>query len=200
MTPSRRAEVLHRLATELLRETAIVSLLSRLGQVSAVGSYRLDVMYRPDIDLILTTEAPSKERAIDTTKLLLDCGHFQTVGFADWLTYRKPNIPRGFYWELIAPYVSDWWKLDVWYMTQEDDISIEAAERFELMLRGNAEARETILDFKARLFDGVKYRYGVTGVEVYDAVLNRKVRSLRSFLRMRRIRAGRLRAHEATNG
>jgi hypothetical protein len=95
MTPLQRAETLHRTAAELLQESAIISVLSQLGQVHMVGSYRFNVMFRPDIDLIVTAAAPSREHAVCMTRQLLDCGRFQTVGFADWFSYRKPNITRG---------------------------------------------------------------------------------------------------------
>ncbi len=200
MLPLQRAEALHRVASDLLRETGVIALLSTLRQVHTVGGYRLNVMFRTDIDLIVTTGAPSREQAIRMAKLLLDRGHFQTVGFADWFTYRKPDVSKGFYWQLITPHAGDWWKFDVWYMAPEDDVSIEAAERFEHLIEGDNEARQAILNIKAQLFDGLKYRDGVTGFDIYDAVLNYGVPSLKSFQEMRSAGPDGSPPHDATNG
>ncbi len=181
MTLLQRAEFLHRSATELMHVTRVAELFSQLGQVHFVGSYRLDVMFRPDLDLIVTAATPSREQAVQVTRQLLDTGQFQTVGFADWVTYRKPNVPKGFYWELVTPYANDWWKFDVWYLAPEDDSSIAPAVQFERLLHENPTACETILVVKKHFFDGVKYRGGVTGFAIYDAVLNHGVSSVAEF-------------------
>jgi hypothetical protein len=184
-----RATTLRRTAAELLRVTDLGALLARLGQVHEVGSFRLDVMFRPDIDLIVTSATPSRDQAIARTQELLERGQFQTVGFADCFSFWKPGAPAGFYWELIAPYAGDWWKIDVWYLTPKDDISIRPAEQFEQRLQNNPGARETILRIKEHFFDGVKYRDGVTGFAIYDAVLNVGVDSLAGFIQARRSHA-----------
>jgi hypothetical protein len=160
----------------------VVSLFSQVGHIHTVGSYRLNVMYRPDIDLIVATEAPTREQATRLTKLLLDQREFQSVGFADYVSYRKPSVTKGFYWELITPYANDWWKFDIWYLAPEDDTAIAPAEHFERLLDGNPAARETILRIKEHFFDGVKYRAGITGFAIYDAVLNHGVSSLAEFI------------------
>ncbi|MGH2585906.1 MAG: hypothetical protein ACRDJE_13415, partial [Dehalococcoidia bacterium] len=153
-----------------------------LGAVHFVGSYRFDVMYRPDIDLIVTAHKPHRDHAIVVTKQLLDTPHLQTVGFADWSAYQDPDGARGYYWELRAFRGDDWWKLDVWYTTPEDDRSIEPADRFARLLQDNPAAKDVILAIKAHYFDGTKYRDGVTGFAICDAVLNGGRTSVESFV------------------
>jgi hypothetical protein len=178
-----RADALRRAADELLRETGVVDVFGRLGTVHPVGSYRLNVMYRPDIDLIVTADYLRRDNAISVTKRLLDLGHFQTVGFADWVSHENPDAAKSYYWELRAIREDAWWKLDVWYTSPADDRSIEPTERFARLLQGNPAAREVILRIKAHFFDGTKYRDGVTGFAIYDAVLNHGRMTVQSFLR-----------------
>lgn len=167
-----RANELKRAADKLLRETGIIDILARLGAVHPVGSYRLDAMYRPDIDLIVIADELRADAAVTATKQLLDQCHFQTVGFADWASYANPEGATGYYWELRALRGDVWWKLDIWYTTPRADRSIEPAEHFARLLQDNPAARDVILRIKAHFFDGTKYRDGVTGFAIYDAVLN----------------------------
>lgn len=177
-----RADTLRREATALLRETGVLETFDRLGDVHFVGSYRLDTMFRPDIDIIILAGRPRREEAVAVSKVLLDGGQFQTIGFADTMSYSRPGEPRGYYWQLIAPRGNRWWKLDVWYLRPEEDRSIAPTLRFSQLLRANEPARETILELKAHFFDGTKYRDGVTGPKIYDAVLNQGVTSTEALM------------------
>jgi hypothetical protein len=182
MMPLDRAGALKRAADELLRETGVIDIFAALGAVHLVGSYRLDVMYRPDIDLVVTADELHRDAAVATTKQLLDVGQFQTVGFANWTSHHNPDGARGYYWELRSFRGDDWWKVDTWYTKPEDDRSIEPTERFARLLHGHPMAREVILGIKAHYFDGTKYRDGVTGHAIYDGVLNRTWMSVEGFI------------------
>lgn len=173
----RRADRLRRAADEVIRQADVVRLFSSLGDVSFIGSYRLDVMYRPDIDLIVTSDNPDRKEAIGLTTRLLESGYFQTVGFADWFNYRREGTPRGFYWELIVPSGGADWKLDAWYLSWQEDLSIRRTERYAKLLEDGPSAREVILKLKSELFNGTRYEGGIGGLEICAAVLERGIRS-----------------------
>lgn len=173
----RRADDLRRTADEIIRESDVVRFFSALGEVNFVGSYRLDVMYRPDIDLIVVSDSPQRQKTVPVTTRLMESGYFQTVAFADWFNHRREDTPKGFYWELVAPRSGAQWKLDVWYSSPHDDLSTRRTERYAKLLEGNPSARETILKLKEALFDGTRYRGTLGGADICGAVLERGVQS-----------------------
>jgi hypothetical protein len=182
------ADDLKKEAEILLKETSIVPIFSSLGKVNFVGSYQLNTMYRPDIDLIVIAEKPKRQKAVEITSKLLKSNNFQTVGFADCFNFKKKNTPKGFYWELVVPRFGKNWKFDVWYTTADEDYSIEPTKRFEQLLKEKPPARETILKVKQTFFNGTKYRHGITGPQIYTAVLEKGIEDMEEFKKDIRLR------------
>ncbi|MCP4639119.1 MAG: hypothetical protein GY851_01730 [bacterium] len=166
-------------ADAVLRESGLLDVLTPLGTVRFAGSYRLGLMVRPDIDIIVAAEAPSRGEAVKITKRLLDDGYFQSVVFIDNLSWSERLDAQmaavGFYWHLDAPRCGRQWKCDVWYLNPEEDIFVSQTKRFEELLTANPEARSTILDLKREFLEGKGYRHGATGTRICKAVLEHGV-------------------------
>lgn len=161
------------IADEILDETDVINILSELGEVNLVGSYRLNVMYQPDLDLTVNSDSPSLENAGLVTLKLIKSGKFQTVSFTDMYNNRLPGKSRGYYWKLTVTKNNVLWKFDIWYSTKDQDFAIKSTIKYEKLLKNNPNKRELILSFKKQLSDGSKYVEGVTSVQIYDAVLNK---------------------------
>lgn len=155
----------------VIKETGAINILSKIGKIDFVGSYALDLLYRPDIDLFVSTDDCSKNKAINTTKELLDSGLFQTVGFADWTKEKAPNSLPGFYWELVVFKNNKIWKFDVWYTAEKKIATIEKTQKILEKLADNPGAKGEILKLKDELFDGVKYKNNMNGFKIYEKVL-----------------------------
>ncbi len=180
----KKSEDLCKTANEILAKTNVVEIFSKLGKVEIIGSLRLKMMYRLDIDLLVISETIEKNEAKEITKQFLDTGIFQTVALADYQTFPAYDMPLGFYWELIIPYENKNWKFDVWYLKPEEkytDMVLSSIKRFESALAKNPEKSETILKIKEAYFDGVKYRDKVKSFDIYTAVLENGVNSVEEF-------------------
>jgi hypothetical protein len=170
-----QSEALFSQAETILRESNLPGIFSRLGEIYFAGSYQLRLMVRPDIDMIVTTETPSRDEAVRATKELLDCGYFQSVVFIDHYSWggrldAKMNA-KGFYWHLDLPKFERQWKCDVWYLRPEENTFVSQTERFESLLEKEPGARETILQLKHAFRQGKGYRGGATGAKICSAVL-----------------------------
>ncbi len=166
-----RSDKLKQEADHVIKEAGIVKTFSRLGKIDFVGSYALNLLYRHDIDLFVTTDNCSRDSAVAITKELLDNRLFQTVGFADWTKEKAPNSLPGFYWEL-AVYKNDKrWKFDIWYTAEKKILTIEKTQKILVKLRENPNARGKILLLKDKLFDGTKYKDNMNGFKIYESVL-----------------------------
>ena len=180
----KKSEDLCKTANDILAKTNAVEIFSKLGKVEIIGSLRLKMMYRLDIDLLVISEKIEKSKAQEITKQFLDTGIFQTIALADYQTFPAFDLPLGFYWELIIPYDNLNWKFDVWYLKPEEkytDMVLSSIKRFESALAKNPEKSETILKIKEAYFDGVKYRDKVKSFDIYTAVLENGVNSVEEF-------------------
>jgi len=169
----KKSQNLQKSAEEIVRKTDIVKMLSTLGKVDFVGSYALKLLYRPDIDVFVTSQNCSKTRAIKLTKEFLDKDIFQTIGFANGHDFKLPNNLDGYYWELI--YIVDGikWKFDVWYTAVTDIKSIRNTKVVQAKLKENPSATQKILELKHKLYNGVTYREGMNGFKIYEKILGK---------------------------
>lgn len=169
----KRSEGLKKDADSVIKRLRIKELLGELGKVTFVGSYALELLYRPDIDIFVQSGDCSREKAVELTKVFLDSDFFQTVGFADWSLQQPPNGVSGFYWELIHYSDKYQWKFDIWYTNIKDVKPIEVTKRVADKLKDNPQARQQILQLKEKYYDGVKYRGGMNGIKIYEQVLGK---------------------------
>ncbi len=170
MNLDQRSKFLKQQADQILEESKIVEILSRLGEVNFVGSYQLDLMYRPDIDIAVISELRVKEKVTEVVNKFIESGYFQTVGLADCFNFNR-GPKKGFYIELVVPKSDQDWKFDIWYSTKEEDDSIEPTNVYNKLLDNKPEARAIILKLKDDLAEGVKYIEGVNGNRIYKCVL-----------------------------
>ncbi|MFC1710074.1 hypothetical protein ACFL0F_00230 [Patescibacteria group bacterium] len=170
-----KADRLQKVANEIIKETGVATIFSRIGTVNFVGSYKLGLMSRPDIDMAIISTTPEKSKAVDITTELIQSEKFQTVGLADWFLYQGKNLKKGYYWELVYVFNEVYWKFDIWYSTKEEDDSIGPTERKQVLLEKNPSAKKTILRLKHEFYDGVKYKDKVNGNRIYRAVLEHGV-------------------------
>ena len=179
----RRAEELHRQGDSVLAKSGIRRILSDMGHVLMVGSYSLDLLVRPDLDIIVTSENPERATAVHATKRILDEGYFQSVVFIDHFTFRKRldagMNARGFYWHLDVPEAAFGvqWKVDVWYLHPAENWFGARTQSFQALLEADPEKRTTILELKTHFLEGRGYRHGLKGGVICEAVLEHGFRT-----------------------
>jgi hypothetical protein len=179
-----RAERLKATAENLLAESRLVERLAPLGRVEIIGSVRLGLVYRLDIDLLVIADEVSRVRAVEAASKLLDDGYFQTVELMDYQKFPEYDFPQGFYFGLRVPVEGDYWKLDIWYLRPGEaytHLVMNALSRFEAALAENPHKAGIILEIKQAFFDGVKYRDGVKSIDIYRAVLDKDITSVAEF-------------------
>jgi hypothetical protein len=188
MNTLENSKVLCKTAKAIINETHVIDSLLELGKVEIIGSLRLEVMYRRDIDLFVLSNVIDKAQAQEITKKFIESGLFQTVGFADYQTFPEDDMPLGFYWELIVIKDGEKWKLDVWYLKPDEKYThmvLDAINTFEPLLSTYPEKKETILKIKEAYFNGTKYKDNVKSLDIYKAVLEGGINSVEEFTVLR---------------
>lgn len=171
-------------AHEILTETEALDIFSVLGRIEVIGSLRLELMFRNDIDLLVISETIEKHKAEEVTKNFSDKGVFSSIILKDYQSNPEYDMPLGFYWELGVEKDGQEWKFDVWYLKPDErytDLVMSAIERFEFALKQNPEKGELILKLKRNYFDGIKYKNSIKSIDIYTAVLEKGIDSVEEF-------------------
>jgi hypothetical protein len=151
-----------------MREIGLLGLLSKYGRVVPAGSYFLDVMIYPDIDLYLSK--------VSIEELFQIAGQLAILDMVRAIVFEKstdPKLPGGLYLKARVAY-GDWgrlWKIDIWSL---DDPVIDAImqdmERFKEKM--TPEIREQIIRYKASIMTPAHRTPMYSGYFIYRAFID----------------------------
>ncbi len=165
-------------ADSLLRQTALLEFLEKLGKMNFVGSYRYDLMIDGDVDLHIVNPLFTKEKSVAVLNALIKANKFRGYLYYDFTARRRAGFPKGYYIGLKTKFKGRKWKIDIWLLkkaSRNDDIA-RLVERYS-----NPRTKLQIL----RLKDIVKAkRLPFTSVEIYRAVFLNDVRNLSDLKRL----------------
>jgi len=142
--PIERSSRLREEADFILAELNLYEILSPYGRIVPTGSYFLDLMMYPDIDLYISKVSISQLFTIGA-QLALSEPVFQVV----FEKSRDPLLPGGLYLKPRIDY-GDWgrfWKVDIWSLEESViDEKMKELSRFKQMMTRHL--REQILIYK----------------------------------------------------
>jgi len=165
-------------AHKLLVDSGLIEILGRFGKVELTGSYALDLMLTGDIDIHLFGDF-ERDRAILILNELIKNTKFTGYMFFDWVSFRNPNFPTGYYLGLkqkVDGYEKQW-KIDIWLIKKARKESIKY---MELVKNCTEEQKEAILVLKEWRD---KNDPGLSSTKIYDAVLREGIRTVSGFLK-----------------
>lgn len=168
MTPEQRARCLHKEADTVLEMTDLKKHCAAIGQIIPTGSYFMDLMMYPDIDIYLPQTA---HKTLFTLAAKL----------AEYDFVRKMVIEKGdsgdlanrYYLKPIIEY-GDWgrpWKIDIWFLPP-DIINKKHKELQDFKKRMTPEQRKLILEYKHSILTDAGRTPMFSGIFIYRAVIN----------------------------
>ncbi len=172
-------------ADRLLSQSRILEILKPYGELKIGGSYALDCMLRPDIDIFVIVKEHDYGKVMEIQRSIMETRFFREFDFVNWVDFEDPEImdAKEYYFQPWTPFEGVLWKLDVSMFTPEYDRSVELTDRFTTLLEAEPDdtKRIAILEIKAAMRDGKKYRSGVDGKLIYQAVLDNGILSPADF-------------------
>jgi len=183
MTSSERARALRIEADEVLDRIQLREHCSGIGKITPTGSYFLDVMMYPDIDLYLPPTSPGTLMGVGTRLAALDCVKrvvFEKGGPAELAAglYLKPVVEHG-----------SWgrpWKIDIWSLPMSI-IEKKQEELLRIRERMTSEQREGILECKFKLLTDAGRTPMFSGIHIYRAVIDEGLEDFESIVRYLRV-------------
>ncbi len=172
-------------ADKILEESGIVEILKDYGEVKLGGSYALDVMLRPDIDLFVITKTHNWGKVLDIHAKIMRLKYFRDFNFANWVDFEDQAVTpmKGYYFQPWVPINDQLWKMDIWLITSEYDRTIELTEYYKKLLDQETDDRKrvAILEIKEVMRKDEKYVKGVDGKLIYSAVLEKGIKDVEEF-------------------
>jgi len=168
-----RAARLQREAAGLMQSIQLMESLGPTGEVFFTGSYFLDVMVYPDLDLYVSMTS------ID--KIFTAAGRMTSHPIVTRVTFENEEhaiLPGGLYLNLRVN-LGDWgrlWKVDIWWLDEAlIHEKIRVMRRFKMLL--TPDLREQIIRYKASIINSLGRTPQFSGYFVYKAFLEEGLRS-----------------------
>ncbi len=158
----------------------IESILRDCGRLTVSGSYYLDLMAWPDLDLYVEHRHEPEFRVafLQIGPRIASVADVVSLRFKDHVRYPEPLLPCGLYWGVRIRQKPDLnWKLDIWALPA-DAIDIRQTELDRIKARLTPDLRRIIVEAKQALLlpDG---RTPIqSGYHIYRAVIDHGLRSV----------------------
>jgi len=118
------ADALHREADEILYRRGVDAILQSFGRVHYTGSYALNLMAWPDIDItmVLDGDPYSFDNFFEMGKQLAAVEGVDKIEYWNSLNWDVANLPKGLYWGVRCKTATREvpWKIDVWATNEAD--------------------------------------------------------------------------------
>ena len=168
MEPIERASKLRQEADIVLQQVKVYDILRPHGTIVPTGSYFLDVMVHPDIDLYFSRV--SIDQLFDIGGQLAESDMVFRVEFEK---SSEPRLPGGLYLKPRIAY-GDWgrpWKIDIWSL---DDKVIEQLMQpmWHFHSKMTAELREQIIRYKLSVMTKLNRPPMYSGYFIYKALID----------------------------
>jgi hypothetical protein len=168
MDPLELAAKVRQEADLVMQAVHLPEILAPFGKVTFTGSYFLDMMVYPDIDLYIPRV--SIEDLFRIGAQLAESALVQQVIFEK---SHLADLPGGLYLKPRIDY-GDWgrpWKIDIWSLDQ-DVIAERLAELQRLKAKMTPHLREQIITYKCSIINSQKRTPNFSGYQVYRAFLD----------------------------
>jgi hypothetical protein len=167
--PFERAAKLRQEADLVLGLIRLDDILRPYGKVFPTGSYFLDVMVYPDIDLYIPKV--SIDQLFEIGAQIASCGLITQVVFER--TDDPVNMPEGLYLKSRVKY-GEWgrpWKIDIWSL-EEKIILNKMADMHHFRVKMTTGLREKIISYKLAVMTSQKRTPMYSGYYIYKAFID----------------------------
>ena len=168
MNPLELAEKLHAEADEVMHILRLREILSPYGEITFVGSYFLNLMVYPDVDISFPR--------VSIEEMFHIGAQFARCELVPQVIFEKSNdplLPDGLYIKPRLEY-GDWgrpWKFDIWSLA-EDVIAERKAQMLHFQRLLTPETRHLILRYKLSVMTVQRRTPMGSGFHIYRAVLD----------------------------
>jgi len=171
MDPLQRSAVLRQEADLILQKVRLYEILEPYGRIVPTGSYYLDIMVYPDIDVYMSKVSVEELFAIGGRLAMCDMV-YQVV----FEKSRTAGLPGGLYLKPRIEY-GQWgrpWKIDIWSL-EDKLIDEKMADMLRFKQAMTAEVKERILRYKYSILTECRRTPMYSGYYICRAFIDEKL-------------------------
>lgn len=156
-------------ADELLEYGKVITTLSKYGDAKIIGSYKYDLMWGPDIDVVITTNSP-EQASYNCLKDFIEQRKFQKYQLGDFIKYPRKNRPDGIIIVLIHEFEGRKWEIEIWFSIKPPvgDVSKKLEN---LLTNVSSTQKEAILSLKYKREIDKTSKHKLDSPTIYKKVL-----------------------------
>ena len=155
-------------AEDLLRVTKLIEILSEFGEVKIGGSFKYDLMWGPDIDMVVICDNP-RETSKKVLEKIIELRLFQKYEYGDFVKFKRENRPESYIVNMRLPFEGQKWEVEAWFFEKYPETHEEMDKL--ILEKLTQEKKEIILEIKRkREEDGID-KHKINSAEIYRKVL-----------------------------
>lgn len=162
------SEKIKKAAERLLENTNLVKVLSEFGEVEIGGSFKYDLMWGPDIDLVLICDNP-REASRKVLEKIVDLRLFQKFEYGDFVKFKRENRPESYIVNMRQTFEGQKWEVEAWFFEKYPKSQEEMDKLIKEKL--NRENKEIILEIKRKREEEGVDKHKINSAEIYRKVL-----------------------------
>lgn len=151
----------------LLQSTNLLDILKEFGDIHIIGSYPLDIMYGPDIDILVETK-DIKSSSMKALQKIVEKELFRKIEYGDFVKFPMDKRPKGYILVLKAEVEGVKWEVEVWFL---DNVSEQLKYNQLLKSKINKDNRMEILKAKHERETSNTSKHNLSSYEIYRQVL-----------------------------
>ena len=169
--------VIREQADTLLFKKGLYKILKKYGNVLLTGSYSLELMYKKDLDISLVSPNLTVKDFYKMGGEISELINPHSVYYRNTKVKEINGRPDN---ALYFGFIFDDWKIDLWVVDKE---RTEGSEIYSnnILNKLTDEKRILILEIKKEYLDSKEYGKIFSSREVYDAVINKNIKSVKQF-------------------
>ena len=155
-------------AGEIIKMNKVIEMLNEFGEVRFGGSYFLDLMYGPDIDIEVKNDNPAESARMFFNKIL-DQQLFQKQEFGNFEKFERKNRPKAFIVVCKLEYKNRKWEIEIWFKKEFNQDNILFENR---ILKLSDEKKLLILKEKQNRENFGLDKFKLSSFEIYSKIIN----------------------------
>lgn len=155
-------------AVAWLDQTHIIDILKKYGDVIIDGSFKYDLMWGPDIDIMVICK-DTRKSSLEALNQVIDAKLAQKYEYGDFVTFKRENRPESYILNLILPFNGRKWEAEIWFFNKIPDSQKEINDLIKAKL--NEKNKMKILKMKERRERVGLSKHSLSSIEIYKKVL-----------------------------
>lgn len=163
----RKSKHTKQVADKILKSTNLINILSKFGDTKIIGSYKYNLMYGPDLDIIVETAKP-RISSFNALTELIQTESFAKYEYGDFVKFPIVNRPHGYIIVLKIEVERVKWEIEIWFLSKNE---YPQSDLDSLMANLTENQIVKILKLKHERDESGINKNNLSSMEIYNKVL-----------------------------